>query len=217
MRTILFVLALMGCTPNSSPPEPDANEAMEAMARFDRLRALDDSLDSVFDSLRSDPRFVPNDTVFETQEENRAAIASRLPEDLAAGFQSYWAHSDETIRAMNIGYEGFRLFTECAPVKLLAWGTPTETMAESRLRAARIWGGEADPFPSIGQPLVLEIRDTRATLSKQVWDPLSGRVGVIETWEYSSFGMAPEDEMQSASFLIDRFILEYLRVNEGSC
>lgn len=64
---------------------------------------------------------------------------------------------------------------------------------------------------------MLEIRDTRAALRKQVWDPLSGRVGAIETWEYSLFGMAPEDEVQRASFLVDRFIFEYLRVNEGSC
>ena len=90
---------------------------------------------------------------------------------------------------------------------------------ESRLRAARIWGG---PEPDDGEyyPLVLGIDQgaRRATFRKEVWDPLSGEFRGTEVWVSSLFGAESEADLpQRVSTLIDRFILEYLRVNEGHC
>ena len=54
-------------------------------------------------------------------------------------------------------------------------------MADSRLRAARIWGGREDDDGE-ADPLVLHIDygATRATFRKEVWDPLSGEFDISE-------------------------------------
>ena len=55
----------------------------------------------------------------------------------------------------------------------------------------------------------------QATFSKEVWEPLSGEFHVSDVW--TSEEEAEADILQRASILIDRFILEYMRVNEGYC
>ena len=118
----------------------------------------------------------------------------------------------------------YALFTECTPVKLSRFGETgtggnAGVIPESRLRAARIWGG---PEPDDGEyyPLVLGIDQgaRRAMFRKEVWDPLSGEFRVTEVWVSSLFGAESEADLpQRVSTLIDRFILEYMRVNEGYC
>ena len=115
-------------------------------------------------------------------------------------------------------------------------------MAESRMRAARIWDGLEGPNDMPSEiddeqplPLALHIDDEayEATFRKEVWDPLSGEFHVYATWTYDNVrerlrqllrereGSAQPREQelrrQRASVLIDRFILEYLRANEGYC
>ncbi len=120
----------------------------------------------------------------------------------------------------------YALFTGCAPVKLSRFGETggvgtassarVREMAESRLRAARIWGGQ-EPDNGEVSPLVLYIgyEANQATFSKEVWEPLSGEFHVSDVW--TSEEEAEADILQRASILIDRFILEYMRVNEGYC
>ena len=90
-------------------------------------------------------------------------------------------------------------------------------MAESRLRAARIWGGREDDDGE-ADPLILHINygSTRATFRKEVWDPLSGEFYISEVWTRVLLGTDLEaEESQRASTLTDRFILNYLRVKRG--
>ena len=120
----------------------------------------------------------------------------------------------------------YQLFTECAPVKLSRFGVTAFTgtagvreMAESCLRAARIWGGREDDDGET-DPLILHIDygSTRATFRKEVWDPLSGEFYISEVWTRVLLGADLEaEESQRASTLTDRFILNYLRVNEEAC
>ena len=116
-------------------------------------------------------------------------------------------------------YARFQLFTECAPVKLAARGSVeladgVREMAESRLRAAGIWGGLETEEYSVPLMLAFSTFGGALTFSKEVWDPLSGEFLEDEVWESSQ---PAADELQSASILVDRFILAYLRVNEGYC
>ena len=120
----------------------------------------------------------------------------------------------------------YALFTACAPVKPSRFGETgtgilrearVREMAESRLRAARIWGGHSGGELS---PLVLHIDygARNATFRKKVWEPLSGEFHIADVWTHSLSGWEAEiSQRQRASTLIDRFILEYLRVNEGDC
>ena len=120
----------------------------------------------------------------------------------------------------------YALFTACAPVKLSRFGETgilreagVREMAESRLRAARIGGGQ-EPDNGELSPLALHIDygARNATFRKEVWEPLSGEFHIADVWTHSlSGGEAETDISQRASTLIDRFILEYLRVNEGDC
>ena len=122
----------------------------------------------------------------------------------------------------------YALFTACAPVKLSRFGETgilreagVREMAESRLRAARIGGGQ-EPDNGELSPLVLYIDygARNATFRKEVWEPLSGEFHIADVWTHSLSGGEAETDIsqrQRASTLIDRFILEYLRVNEGDC
>ena len=66
--------------------------------------------------------------------------------------------------------------------------------------------------------LYIDYGARNATFRKEVWEPLSGEFHTADVWTHSlSGGEAETDISQRASTLIDRFILEYLRVNEGDC
>ena len=120
----------------------------------------------------------------------------------------------------------YALFTECAPVKMSRFGAAgiagearVREMAEGRLRAARIWGGQ-EPDNGELSPLVLDIDygARQATFRKEVWEPMSGEFHVADVWTHSLSGEEAETDISwRASTLIDRFVLEYLRVNEGHC
>ena len=56
---------------------------------------------------------------------------------------------------------------------------------------------------------------------KRVFDPASGEYGHGTVWVLSSTGTAGNDDggyiLQSVSEKIDRFLVEYLRINEEAC
>ena len=96
-------------------------------------------------------------------------------------------------------------------------------MAESRLRAARIWSSR----PDLSTPVFdIEADGGIASLSKEVWDPASGEFSTVETWTLYAFEVGgtrlsfPVDRTRAAVLMnafVDRFILDYLRVNEEAC
>ena len=134
--------------------------------------------------------------------------------------------------------ERFELFTECAPVKMIAPITGEEaeeigltedrihTMAESRLRAARLWSEEpaSTGFLAVGVAVFREAYSYKVTFTKWVYDS-SGSRHLARTWHrpsaaWPAIGTHGGDAgfiMQILSEELDAFILEYLRVNEGSC
>ena len=131
--------------------------------------------------------------------------------------------------------ERFELFTRCQPlgITLFVQGDQADeidlteervrTMVESRLRAARLYAsGDGVPFLAVniltlddGPAFVRHIR-----LLKWNRDDMTGLERGSVTWESLGFGTHGRDAgfiMQGLSEDLDRFILEYLRVNEGFC
>ena len=129
----------------------------------------------------------------------------------------------------------FELFTECAAVfpAVFVFGDEAEefglteervrTMAESRLRAARLYDDGASPSAlhvliwTLDSGVVFRIA---IRLGKSLYDRASGVLSQAVTWERSSLGQHSGDAsfiLQGLSEMLDGFILEYLRVNEGYC
>ena len=130
----------------------------------------------------------------------------------------------------------FELFTGCAAVfpAVFVFGDEAEefglteervrTMAESRLRAARLYGDGASPSAldvlirtlDSGVAFTIAIRLGKVSL----YDPAGGVMGHAITWEQVTFGQHGRDAsfiLHNLSEMLDGFILEYLRVNEGYC
>ena len=134
--------------------------------------------------------------------------------------------------------ERFRLFNGCAPINLIVEDLPDDaanidlakkriqTMAESRLRAARLFDAKALPslYISIGV-LVSENRrggafNINVQLRKYLRDSALNLNGFATTWMRGSFGTHGGNAgyiLQGLSEFLDEFILEYLRVNEAAC
>ena len=138
----------------------------------------------------------------------------------------------------------FALFTECAPVTLaIAWFGPVldmevgdtehRTMAEARLRAAGIWH-DTDVHALKPLELGTTANGSMAWFVKEVRDPISGETQIMRTWELHSWELEPPrlpvspldiiddpslrtDARDLMSALTDRFISEYLRVNDPAC
>ena len=150
-------------------------------------------------------------------------------------------------------YERFQLFNNCRPMRLhvSSLGAAADiglteariqTLAESRLRAARLYdawktsyedirSGKAEERiydPSLKVTIEAFSRTNRGgavslkvQFRKVLQDPISGRDGVATTWERGSYGTYSGDDtdfvMQHLSELVDEFVLEYLRLNEPAC
>ena len=136
-------------------------------------------------------------------------------------------------------FDAFDLWNECAPIWLVVEGLSDgaadidlteeriQTLAESRLRAARLYGEAALRvylYVRVGV-LVSENRRSGAfnvevVFKKYLRDGVSEQNGYAATWEAGHYGTHGGDAgyiMQIVSEHLDRFILEYLRVNETAC
>ena len=136
-------------------------------------------------------------------------------------------------------FDVFGLWNGCAPIELVVEGLSDDaadidltkeriqTLAEGRLRAARLYDAAATPFTpflyvNVGVTVSLfgGAYGTRVSFHKHLRDDVSDRTGFATTWETGVLGMQGKDAdfiMQSVSEQLDRFILEYLRVNETAC
>ena len=126
----------------------------------------------------------------------------------------------------------FKLLTKCTPIRLLVEDLPEDAreisltrqriqnMAESRLRAARMYDEEVHPHLYINVNVVGRAWSVILELNKVLDDQVSGHQSFASTWDSGSTGTHGGDAgyiMQSVSEHLDRFILEYLRVNEEYC
>ena len=132
-------------------------------------------------------------------------------------------------------FDRFQLFNECRQMDLVVvdydddagWAARglTEarirTLVESRLRAARLYDADAEPWlyvnahvrSSGGFSLSVEYK-------KLVYDAVRGETNYATTWDVNGTGTHSGDAgfiLQGLSEQIDEFILEYLRVNEAAC
>ena len=133
----------------------------------------------------------------------------------------------------------FKLFNNCERINMLVEdlhdGAATigltkdriQTLAESRLRAARLYDSTARFYLYI-QVDVLTLEDRRfgavaidVSFMKVLYDVVSDRRNVAKTWNRGSYGMHGSGGvgiiLQSLSEHLDQFVLEYLRVNAAAC
>ena len=98
------------------------------------------------------------------------------------------------------------------------------TAARSRLRAARLYRGSSRPYPYLYVKINTQSGpggtavDVSLQFTKQVLDRISGHHGAASTWETGAVGWGETDDILSrVSQLTDKFIDEYLRVNDSAC
>lgn len=135
-----------------------------------------------------------------------------------------------------------KLYTGCAHVEALvdvedeaallgvAERQRLEVMAESRLRAARIFQPTTNPAsPALGITVEalngesMNVYSARVEFIRPMLNPSTEGSLVVSTWERGAFGYFGDRADPSGSVharisdFIDEFIRDYLRVNEGSC
>ena len=102
-----------------------------------------------------------------------------------------------------------------------------QTIAESRLRAARLYqdGGifavlSADHYLYVNVLVVGDAFGCTVGYYKRLHDEKSGTSHFAQTWYTGRIGTHGRDAgyiLQLFSEQVDKFIVEYLRVNEGAC
>ena len=140
--------------------------------------------------------------------------------------------SGETNRTPEEMRERFQLFAKCRPLSLdVVYGNTAapnddytrsviRAAAESRLRSARIYN-ELSPYTLNVQVLVLgNFAEFSVGFKKYVHDHMSGYWRFVTTWEVRT--LSPDfgdltDVLSDMSRHLDRFLADYLRVNEEAC
>lgn len=129
--------------------------------------------------------------------------------------------------------KGFELGNACEPIAVLVELLPTGavemgltretiiTMVRARLRAARLYTRESEPYLYVhvnagSQQAAFSVR---LQFMKVLSDPISGAESFAPTWEKDFVGQAWEADyiLSTVSLLMDQFLDEYLRVNEEAC
>ena len=132
------------------------------------------------------------------------------------------------------GLARFQLYTECRPIDLVVESlSPSAaainltrervtTLAESRLRAARLFSDDAvlQYVLGINVHVMRQAFAVTVKFAKPLFDPISGQVAGATTWDIGITGTHGGDGsyiVQALSELMDQFVLEYLRANEDAC
>ena len=150
---------------------------------------------------------------------------------LVAVFPAFPGHVAAQDRFQRL--ESFELFTDCAPMALVVENLPDDaadigltreriqTIAESRLRAARLYDVDVlSPYLHIHVRVLSRSFSIEIAFKKRLFDAESTYFGVATTWNRSGLGThggAASYVLQHLSEFLDRFILDYLRVNENAC
>ena len=129
--------------------------------------------------------------------------------------------------------ERFQLFGDCKPMALVVEGLPPDASrigltvdslqaaVESRLHAARLYDSEA-----LSPRLYVNVNVSGGAFSvgfqydKLFYDPLSDLTNIAATWDTGSTGTHGGDAPYILSVVsqhMDRFLLEFLRVNDQAC
>lgn len=137
-----------------------------------------------------------------------------------------WSQEDEIT-----GHEKFQLWRNCLPMnlsvrvsedaaKINLTKQDVETAVRSRLRAARLYDGEA----TIGVEVLVNVAGEAVSFSLAFYKPVKGIFDELfylaPTWETGQVGIHgqnPSFILAGISKAVDLFIDEYLRVNESDC
>ena len=127
----------------------------------------------------------------------------------------------------------FMLYTDCSPVQLIVGDADEEAAeigltkemvvrtARSRLRAARIYTSDPNArfVLSVDANIVSLGFSIDVAFLKPVMDTVTGVQGIAVTWQTAGLGLAKSgsDIVHVLSEHMDRFIDEYLEVNEDAC
>ena len=127
----------------------------------------------------------------------------------------------------------FRLFSNCSRMDLVVENLPADAKkigltteaiqaaVESRLRSARLYDSERlVPYLYINVLVVGNSFSVSVEYKKSVYDSLSGESMPATAWELSTTGSHGGDSgyiLSTVSRNMDRFLLEFLRVNEKAC
>ena len=160
---------------------------------------------------------------------NRLTRAALLLSALALPFSASGAAGEIADR------KRFQLFTGCHPMFLVVEGLSDgaskigltkediRAAAESRLRSARLYDSGASHYlyvlyvnvNVVGRAFNIDLE-----FKKNVLDPLSGNAGFATTWLTGSTGTHGGNAnyiVSSVSRHMDKFLVEFLRVNEKAC
>ena len=126
----------------------------------------------------------------------------------------------------------FRLFNNCEPMSFTIESLPTDAveigltenllsdLLESRLRAARLYDESEYKYLYLNVNMIGQSFSFDLEYSKILYDPVSGYSFLAKTWSSGVTGTSGGNAgyiREAVSEQLDRFILEYLRVNESSC
>ena len=149
--------------------------------------------------------------------------------------------AQETEYTVEQQIERFQLFTGCAPMRLLVEGLPpgagqiglTEgaitRAVESRLRSARLYTSDGEYFNYYTlyvQVGVLDLEGRWRSLpysvdiyfQQRLYNSRVEHTGTAKTWHTGSYGQGGSQFiLGSISEHMDKFLTEYLRVNEAAC
>ena len=129
-------------------------------------------------------------------------------------------------------FKRFELFADCRPMRLLVEGLPDgaskigltkeaiQAAAESRLRSARLYDSRASRFLYVNVNVVGRAFSITLEFHKRVWDFSSGIIQTATTWDSGSAGTHGGNAnfiLSSISGHMDKFLVEFLRVNEKAC
>ena len=134
-------------------------------------------------------------------------------------------------------FERFQLFNYCNAVdlgvsvelnqdedsglrKLSLAEEQVRTAVEARLRSARLYDSEAQPYVFAIIHVYNATFNARVEFNKPFWDLASVERGLATTWRVSSTGTHGGNGSYILSWVgrhVDQFLVEYLRVNEEAC
>ena len=129
--------------------------------------------------------------------------------------------------------DDFQLWNACRPTHLVVQGLNNdaaemgltkeriETLARSRLRAARIYRNSLfETYLYVRITVISRAFATEIKFKKYLFDPISEENYHAPTWTAESVGTHGQNAsfiLQGLSELVDEFIDEYLRVNAEAC
>ena len=126
----------------------------------------------------------------------------------------------------------FQLFNDCRPMDLVVEGlhavaaeidlteAAIQAVVESRIRSARLYDADAGSYLYVHVYILGRSFTLNLAYRKVVYDQAAAVSGIATTWESGSYGA----HRGGAAFILsavarqmDRFLVEYLRVNESAC